>query len=327
MSPEVDPPPEKPTEEAAAAGQGGASRSGVRARMTGVAERAYARSEDLRRRAEARIAEEERSSRKGVAFEWFARYRDSQGQLNSVLLAAYLFLTFLPAMVVIATYVSRDPHVVATRMIGRLNLDGATARLVRDVLTGAADEKLVATAIAVVSVVIFGLGIGQSLQLVYSRVWHLPEPKVRLTENVRYFIWLTVLVLGGALYVIELALLKGAGSSSEWAFAPVWIAGLVVFLTWTPVFLLHRQITWREALPGALLTSAGLLGVRLVSSIVFTNWLNWYGKYYGGIGIAIALLFWIALITTVIIVGSAFAPAYAGRRAARAAGPTPREGT
>jgi membrane protein len=252
--------------------------------------------------------------------EWLARYGNSQGQLNSILLAAYLFLTLLPAMVVIATYVSRDPHVVATRLIVRLNLDGATARLVRDVLTGAGGEKLVATLIAVVSVVIFGLGIGQTLQLVYSRVWRIPEPKAGLTENVRYFIWLTALVLGGALYVVQLALLKEADSSSEWALAPVWIAALVAFLTWTPVFLLHGQITWRDALPGALVTSAGLIGLRLLSSVIFTNWLNWYGKYYGGIGIAIALLFWTALSTTVLIVGSAFAPAYAVRRAARASG-------
>jgi membrane protein len=313
MSPDPEQPPEGPRRP----GPGGSGRSGVRSRVAGVAERAYTRGEDLRRRAEGRIAEEAPSSRKGVAIEWLARYRDSQGQLNSILLAAYLFLTFLPAMVVIATYVSRDPHVVATRLITRLNLDGATARLVRDVLTGAGGEKLVATLIAVVSVIVFGLGIGQTLQLVYSRVWHLPEPKVGLAENIRYFIWLTVLVVGGALYVIELTLLKGAGSSSEWAFVPLWIAGLVVLLTWTPVFLLHRQITWRDALPGALVTSAGLLGLRLLSSTIFTNWLNWYGKYFGGIGIAIALLFWIALVTTVLIVGSAFAPAYAVRRAAR----------
>jgi uncharacterized BrkB/YihY/UPF0761 family membrane protein len=59
--------------------------------------------------------------------------------------------------------------------------------------------------------------------------------------------------------------------------------------------------------------------VRLLSSIVFANWLNWYAEYYGGIGIAIALFFWLALITLVFIAGAAVSPAYALRRQARMA--------
>jgi membrane protein len=299
----------------------------VRGRVTGIAERASSRTEELRRKAEARIAEEEPSSRKGVAIEWFARYRAADGGLYSLLVAAFLFITFVPAMVVISTYVSSDPDLVATRLIERLNLSGATARLVRDVLSGAGIEKLIATLIAVISVIIFGTGIGRTLQIVYARVWRLRELQAGFVENLRYLVWLSALVVGGGLYAIEIALLRRADDWVEWVTAPFWILGIVAFLTWTPVFLLHRQVTWRDALPGAVATTVGLAGIRLLSSIIFTNWLNWYAEYYGGIGIAIAALFWLALITSVFIAGAAFAPAYLAHRGARVVPPAQEAGS
>ena len=320
-------PPDKPSSDHPAdqpsPGRRGSARwRGARGRVAGAAQSASARVDPIRRRAEERIAAEEASSRKGVAIGWFARFRDAQ--LNSLLLAAYLFLTLVPAMIVISSYVNSDPRVVATHLVTRLNLTGATANLVRDVLGGASVKKLTAALIAVVSVVVFGLGIGRTLQTVYARVWRIPEPEVSITENVRYFAWLGGLVVGGALFVIELSLLKEADNWIEWVSAPLWIAGIVAFFTWTPVFLLHRRITWRDALPGALAIAVGLVGIRLLSSVVFTNWLNWYAEYYGGIGIAIALFFWLGLTTSVFIAGAAVAPAYAVRRQARAVHNGPR---
>jgi hypothetical protein len=101
-------------------------------------------------------------------------------------------------MVVISAYINADPRVAASRLIARLDLTGATANLVRDVLGGAGITKLTAALIAVVSVIVFGLGIGRTLQLVYARIWRLPEPQVGITENWRYFAWLFALVAGSA---------------------------------------------------------------------------------------------------------------------------------
>ena len=313
MSADRDSSPEGAPDESSGQESARDTRGGLRGRVASAAGRA----ETVRRKAEARLAEEEPSSRKGVAIEWFARYRDADTGVNSLLLAAYLFLTIVPALVVISAYVNADPRVAATHLVARLDLTGATANLVRDVLGGAGIKKLTAALIAVVSVIVFGLGIGRTLQIVYARIWRIREQEVGITENWRYFVWLAALVAAGAVYVIELALLKDAAKWVELVSAPFWAAGLVAFLTWTPVFLLHGRITWRQALPGALVTTVGLVGIRLLSSIVFANWLNWYAKYYGGIGIAIALFFWLALVTLVLIAAAAFAPAYAVRRRAR----------
>jgi uncharacterized BrkB/YihY/UPF0761 family membrane protein len=97
----------------------------------------------------------------------------------------------------------------------------------------------------------------------------------------------------------------------------LWAAAIVGLLAWTPVFLLHGRVTVRDAMPGALLAAAGFVVLRVLSSTLFADWLNWYATYYGGIGIVMAIFFWLVLATTVLIIASALSPAYAVRRARR----------
>ena len=138
-----------------------------------------------------------------------------------------------------------------------------------------------------------------------------------MADQARYFLWLIVFLAGCLLYVIEATLLHSSAGWIEWALAPFWLVGIVGFLAWTPVFLLHSRVTIRDTMSGALLATVGLIGLRALSSLLFTNWLNWYSTYYGGIGIVMAIFFWLVLGTSVLIVTSALSPAYAVRRARR----------
>ncbi len=58
----------------------------------------------------------------------------------------------------------------------------------------------------------------------------------------------------------------------------------------------------------------GLVGLRLISVLLLTHWLNWYSTTYGAFGIVIALFFWIILVGTVMILAAALSPALAHRR-------------
>jgi membrane protein len=285
-------------------------------RVVDVATRAFAWTGRYTDRAQVWADRQEAHSRKGVALGWFARYRQTDGQLFALLLAAYLFVTLLPAVIAMASYADSDPTAVASRLIARLHLSGQTAALTRDVLQGAGGHQLTATLVAVASVITFGLGIGRTLQIAYGRIWDIP-PSRGLVDKARYLLWLLVFLVGCLVYVVEAALLRSAAGWIEWALAPLWVAAVVGVLAWTPVFLLHGRVTLRDAMPGALLATVGLVALRALSSWQFTNWLNWYSKYYGGIGIVMAIFFWLVLGTTLLIVTSALAPAYAVRRAAR----------
>jgi len=138
-----------------------------------------------------------------------------------------------------------------------------------------------------------------------------------VTDQARYFLWLVVFLVGCLLYVVETAVLRSAAGWIEWVIAPLWVAAALGFLAWTPVFLLHSRVTIRDAMPGALLATIGLIGLRALGSVLFTNWLNWYSTYYGGIGIVMAIFFWLVLGATILIITSALSPAYAVRRARR----------
>lgn len=285
-------------------------------RVVDLATRAFAWTEPYTDKAQAWADRQEEHSRKGVALGWFRRYRQADGQLFALLLAAYLFVTLLPAVIAMASYADSDQKAVAARLISRLHLTGDTATLTREVLQGAGGHQLTATLIAVASVVTFGLGIGRTLQLVYGRVWDIPARR-GVVDQARYLLWLLLFLAGCLLYVLEEALLGSGSGWLEWVLAPLWVAAGVGLLAWTPVFLLHGRVTLRDAMPGALLAAAGLVALRALSSVVFANWLNWYSKYYGGIGIVMAIFFWLVAATTLLIVTSALSPAYAVRRAKR----------
>ena len=58
----------------------------------------------------------------------------------------------------------------------------------------------------------------------------------------------------------------------------------------------------------------GCVVLRLVSSLLFTHWLNWYSTTYGAFGIIIAVFFWIILEGTMLVLAAALSPALAERR-------------
>jgi len=233
------------------------------------------------------------ASRKGATMGWFRRYRAANGQLYAVLLTAYVFITVLPATLVIATYVDNDPAGLADRVVHRLN--GATL-------------------LAVANVVIFGLGIGRVLQLAHSRSWGIDLSANWLTDQMRYVATLLVLLGLLALYVLQTRLLRGQPSWIEWALLPLWAVAVLGYFVWMPRELLHRRVSLRDVLPGAVFTTLALVGMRAISSLLFAHWLEWYSTYYGGLGIVMALFFWLMIAATILIVAAALSPALAERR-------------
>jgi len=254
------------------------------------------------------------ASRKGATVGWFRRYQAANGQLYAVLLTAYLFITVLPATVVIATYVDNDPAGLADRVVHRLHLHWSTATLFHDVLTGAGQNQLGATLIAVADVIIFGLGVGRVLQIAHSRSWGIDLSANWLTDQMRYIATLLAILGLLALYVLQTRLLRGQPSWIEWALLPVWAVAVLGYFVWMPRELLHRRVSLRDVLPGAVFTTLALVGMRAISSLLFAHWLEWYSKYYGGLGIVMALFFWLMIAATILIVAAGLSPALAERR-------------
>src|SRR5262249_7131611 len=165
---------------------------------------------------------------------------------------------------------------------------------------------------AIAGALIFGLGFGRVMQLVHARAWGLSLPK-----RVDQALFATVLLgLYGLLLVllVQLDELRGDPSWVGFALAVGWIALLVLFFVWAPWLLTHKQITRRVLLPAAVLTAVGLVVLMMISRYVTQFWVDLYAKDYGGLGVVLAIYFWIAISSGIIVWAASLSPALAVRR-------------
>jgi len=259
------------------------------------------------------------TSRKGATVGWVRRYQAADGQLFAVLLAAYVFLTLLPLLLLESTYVYDNPHALADRVVHRLKLEGATADLLRTILVGAGGHKLSAVLIAAVNLFFFGLGLGRVLQIAHARSWGIDLRKSVIADQSRYLAVLGAIAALSLLFVVQAHALQGHPSWIAWLLDLVWLGVLLAFFVWAPWLLLHKRVPWRDVLPGAVFTILGLIVLRLISVLLLAHWLEWYSKTYGSVGIVMAIFFWLVLFGTVLVLAAALSPALAHRRDLRRA--------
>ena len=72
-----------------------------------------------------------------------------------------------------------------------------------------------------------------------------------------------------------------------------------------PWVILRRDWSWRASLPGAALATALWFASTLSFGIYVTRFAN-YGRVYGSLGAAIALMVWLYIIALTVLVGAEF---------------------
>jgi membrane protein len=256
------------------------------------------------------------ASASGVAIDAWKRYRAVDGPLQSALLSLYVLVAVIPALLVLEEYLDAHPNALAERLAHHYGLSTETAALLRSVLVEGKSHELGSALLAIAGALFFGVGFGRVLQLVHARAWRVEVPS-RQTDYALYaFVLLAVygLIL---LLLVQLTELKDSPSWIGKVLSLGWIALLILFFTWSPWLLLHRRVSRRDLLPGAALTAVGLVVLMFVSSYVMEPWVDLYARDYGGLGVVLALYFWILFSSAVIVWAAALAPALAQRRALR----------
>lgn len=259
------------------------------------------------------LEEQDPASRKGVAIDAWRRYRAVEGPLQSALLSLYMLVAVLPALLVIEEYFDSHPAALANRLIHHYGLNAATATVFRSVLADSRVHELGSALFAIAGALVFGLGFGRVLQLVHMRAWKVSVP-TRATDQGLYAAVLLALYGLIVLLLFQLNELSGSPSWANRVLALGWVALLVLFFTWAPSFLLHGQVSQRDLLPGAALTAVGIVVITVVSRWVMEAWINLYASDYGGLGVVLAIYFWIAFYSFVIVGAASLAPALAQRR-------------
>ncbi len=210
-------------------------------------------------------------------------------------------------------YLDAHPNALAHQLAHHYGLSTETATLLRSVLVEGHAHELGSAVLAIAGALFFGVGFGRVLQLVHARAWQVSLPE-RQSDYALYVLVLLAVYGLILLLLFQLTELKG---SSPWVGRVLglgWVVLLVLFFTWAPWFLTHGSISKRDLLPGAVLTAVGLVVLMFVSSYVMEPWVDLYARDYGGLGVVLALYFWIAFSSAVIVWAASLSPSLAERR-------------
>lgn len=265
--------------------------------------------------------QQDRATFRGVAVGTWYRYRAVDGPLQSALLALYVLVAVLPALLVMEEYLDGDPAALSRELVHHFGLTAPTASVLQGVLSQTRSHELGSAILAIAGALLFGLGFGRVLQLVHVRAWNLDLPR-RDVDQLRY--GAVLCGVWGLIFVLLVQLSENTGHS-VWvglALVPLWLVLLTVFFVWAPRYLTHELLAPRELLPGAILTACGLVGLLIVSRYLMEFWVDLYAQDYGGFGVVMALFFWIAFASTIIVVAASISPSLSERRELRRAGAT-----
>jgi uncharacterized BrkB/YihY/UPF0761 family membrane protein len=276
-----------------------------------------ARLRGISRRGQEWVERQDASTRRGVAIDAWRRYRAVEGPLQSALLSVYILVAVLPAVLVMEEYLDPHPNSLANSIVHHYRLNASTSELIHNVLGQGRSHELGSALIAIVSSLVFGIGFGHVLQLVHARAWGV-DLSTGVFDHVGYGA-----VLAGLYGLLLLLLLQlndfHPGSPAVKALLGFgWAAFLTLFFTVGPWLLTHRQLTPRDFLPGAVLTALALVLLMVVSRFVMQYWVDLYARDYGGLGVVLAIYFWIAFSSAVIVGAASLSPALAARRSFRA---------
>ena len=275
------------------------------------------RLKEISRRGQDWVERRDPGSASGTAIDAWRRYRAVDGPLQTALLSLYILVAVLPALLVMEEYLDPHPNALANSIVHHYRLNASTSELIHNVLGQGRSHELGSALLAIASALVFGIGFGKVLQLVHARAWQL-DLKTRTSDQIGYGAVLAGLYGLLLLLLLQLNELHGPGTLAKVLLGLGWVGFLALFFVVAPWSLTHKEISARDLLPGAVLTAVALVALMIISNFVMQFWVDLYARDYGGFGVVLALYFWLALSSAVIVWAAALSPALAARRSARA---------
>lgn len=231
-------------------------------------------------------------------YDLIRRGRDIELMHRALGFATLSLVTLAPLLIVVAATDPLGGGGFASWLADGMGLSGRSARVVTDITTP--PRKVISTTSAwgAVLLAVFGVTFGGSVQNGYERIWKLsPGPWHRIWRQAT---WLVVLTAYLYQEVQSHAALHG------WPRIAVSLTTGVLFFWWGQHFLLGGHIRWRDLLPGAVATMAGLVGLRVFSYLVFTPLIVTNAISYGAVGVVLIVESWLTGVGFVVYGGALF---------------------
>ncbi|WP_440581593.1 ribonuclease BN [Streptomyces viridochromogenes] len=212
--------------------------------------------------------------------------------------ATLALVTLAPLLIVIAAADPLERGGFAAWLADGMGLSGRSARVLTEIISPPHNVVGPTSVWGGLALALFGVALGASVQNGYERVWNLPPgPWHRVWRQATWLAVLTAYLYqevrtGGAMHGperITLSLVTGT-----------------LFFWWGQRFLLGGQVRWRDLLPGAVATMAGLIGLRAFSYFVFTPLIVDNAISYGAVGVVLVVESWLIGVGFVVYGGALF---------------------
>jgi membrane protein len=227
----------------------------------------------------------------------YRRFKEIEGKQLAFVIGGNLFISVIPLFIVGYSIIEAfNPHrTFATIVIQRFRLTGETADMVRATFTNAQSGRNVALSLSLASLFITGFSVATTVQTAYARAFRV-APLRGARKFVRGGAWLFLML---SVTALGLTLRYWASGRPGWfliLMLPVTGSLNFLFFWISPRLLLDLPFGWRPLVPGALVCVVvnGIVGA--VSAFFLRNWMEAYGRAYGGFGIALAFLSWIGIL-------------------------------
>ncbi|HEY5836023.1 ribonuclease BN [Streptomyces sp.] len=236
--------------------------------------------------------------------------------------AALGFVTLMPLLVVVAaaTPWEHSPG-FAQWVVDGMGLDSHGARSVRRLFAAPRNVLSATSAWSLASLAYFGLSFVASVETGYRKIWDMPSGPWH--RDWRRTVWLAVLTA----YLFcesQSAAVMGSGPLvSTVRIVLTFLLG-VLFFAWGQHFLLGGGVDVRTALPGAVFTMLGLVGLRVFSHLFFAPLIVSNAVTYGPVGTVLTVETWLVGVGFVVFGGALLGRHVRDGRMLRRGGEIPR---
>lgn len=244
------------------------------------------------------------------------RFFEIEGVRKANLLAFNLFICVIPLTIMLFAAVSSVRRNVSLGQVfvEQFRLRGETARIARGMFAPNNRVLKVTSFIVIASFAVSGFDVGSILEKTFAQAWRV-EPLGGWRGAARGGVWFALCF---ALFVASQALQAIPARHGGTLYAltlPVVLALNYGFWMVTPRLLLDKELGWRDLRPSALVGCVASTGLWVASLLILPGWFDWYGRGFGAIGLALAMLAWTYVVTIFWVLITCAAAAYWERTA------------
>ncbi len=230
---------------------------------------------------------------------------------RSVALAAKLFVSFFPMLVVVAAV---SPALVREQMLeamgSRFGINGPARDLVRQAFAAPDATKAATGFFGILLTICFSISFTTALQRVYLRAWRRP-PGGGVRNKARGVLWVGAVLLFFVVIATTRALFGATlGTTAAWLVSL--LAGIGLWW-WTAWLMVRGEIRWRPLFPTAVITATGCWLYSMQSDLWMPTTVQSNFGQFGAFGVALSLVTFFTGIGFIVVVGAAVGPVLAER--------------